>query len=90
MTEPDEKDFDDDLPEPGEGSSHRRRFRKRRKRKWYKRRKVQAGMVLGVIAAVLLSYGLVALNSVSTNQSSGNKPDMKDRRFNLREYMGKP
>ncbi len=47
-------------------------------------------MVLGVIAAVLLSYGLVALNSVSTNQSSGNKPDMKDRRFNLREYMGKP
>lgn len=47
-------------------------------------------MVLGVIAAVLLSYGLVALNSVSTNHSQGDKPDMKDRRFNLREYMGKP
>jgi hypothetical protein len=47
-------------------------------------------MVLGVIAAVLLSYGLVALNSVSTTQGHGERPDMKDRKFNLREYMGNP
>ncbi len=71
------------LDEPAH--SHRRRFRRRRKRKWYKRRKVQYAVALGVVVALILAFFLMTMNAPVTNPTQ--PQDLKDRKFDLKELM---
>jgi hypothetical protein len=88
VTNEDETDNEPIIGVPNRAHGHRRRVRKRKKRKWYKRRRVQAAVVLGVAVAVGLSYLLSMLNNASKRQAQ--PEDLKDRTFDLKELIRNP
>jgi len=61
--------------------THRRKFRHKKKRKWYKRRKVQYAIGLGILVACALSYFLITLNDVSKEKKA--PEDLKDQRLDI-------